>query len=613
MSFAPGVLIFHPSNIPRSRVGRIRLLKMTQEASGICGELEDFALESQPEYTCMSYVWGSSNSYTTIPCNHRSLTVTDHLRQGLLSIHASKVSTDPLWLWIDAICINQSDEVEKAAQVTRMHEIFANASLVLAWLGPESEGSHQAFAFMPHAAGKLWNYYDQGCYATETQIECWKAVGDPNSLDWASLYVMFNLEYWLRLWIVQEVVGRRLGSPFDMICGHDRTSGELFLEVAHVLEEMDMSHPTATSTGSVLCYQFYNLRRIKGNRSKRGEYQGFRPMGFVQICRLRQVSEHVDKVYAILSLLSEEARAAIEVDYSQSNRQSFRKVAMQFSRRLLEHDGIENLFRLFPTDKTCELPSWAFDLWGPKAVAVFFPSTDWHAGQVSPDQANTHGRSQIKDGERDGVVSINGVIVDLVQDMHLLRWEDASSDDGFAMIPMQPGHFLSCVDACRAVAERPPVASEEDLARVLVADCASRDASASSKHTSYDSDVDVALCLSRVSATVSKQEDEGQTYIYYESLEVTERQYLKMIHIVWSQRSLFKTRIGRLGICRMEARVGDEIVIFEGDIMPQVIRAQDDGTYKIVQGGCYLHGLMRGELFDTPEFKERGWTDLQIS
>ena len=557
-SFAPS------SNLPPFQhtplqSGYIRLLKLHQDISGIYTQLEDFALESQPAYTCMSYVWGSSNSYASIPCNNRSMTVTDHLRQGLLCIHAAKVTTDPIWLWIDAICINQSDEVEKAAQVTKMHEIFANASLVLAWLGPESENSHRAFAFMPSAVRSLWNLYDRGDYDTQTQAEKWESLEDLYSSEWIDLHDLFALDYWLRLWIVQEVVGRHIGCPFDVLCGHDRTSGELLLEFAGLYHEMAMSHPTARQYGTVLCFQLCRLRRAKEIWSEHGEYRGFAPSSFVEICRNRQVSEHVDKVYAILSLLNGEVRAAIEVDYSKSNRQSVRKVAMQFSRLLFEYDGPEYLYYLFPTDKTCELPSWAFDLWTPRAQTSFFPSTGWCAGQIGSDLESPLEGCQIRDGGRDDVVRINGVIVDLVHAMHLLGWEDAVSD-GYVMHAMPPGHFLSCVDACRAIAVRPPVTSEEDLARVLVADCASRDASNRSRHTSYDSDVDVALCLSRVSATVSKQEKEGNTYVYMTGLEVTVSQYLDVIHTHWGKRSFFTTRSGRLGLCRMEARLGDEIV-----------------------------------------------------
>ncbi|KAI1491898.1 hypothetical protein F5X96DRAFT_678080 [Biscogniauxia mediterranea] len=44
-------------------------------------------------------------------------------------------------LWVDAICINQTDVVEKSAQVTMMDRIYSVATYVVAWLGPPDEYS----------------------------------------------------------------------------------------------------------------------------------------------------------------------------------------------------------------------------------------------------------------------------------------------------------------------------------------------------------------------------------------------------------------------------------------------------------------------------------------
>ena len=38
-------------------------------------------------------------------------------------------------LWVDAICIDQSDEQEKARQIRDMHDVFSRAQEVLVCLG----------------------------------------------------------------------------------------------------------------------------------------------------------------------------------------------------------------------------------------------------------------------------------------------------------------------------------------------------------------------------------------------------------------------------------------------------------------------------------------------
>lgn len=42
-------------------------------------------------------------------------------------------------IWIDAICINQKDEVEKTQQLQFMHRIYTLAHTTYVWLGTGTE------------------------------------------------------------------------------------------------------------------------------------------------------------------------------------------------------------------------------------------------------------------------------------------------------------------------------------------------------------------------------------------------------------------------------------------------------------------------------------------
>ena len=44
-------------------------------------------------------------------------------------------------MWIDAICINQKDDAEKAVQVRQMQLIYARTSHLVIWVGEASEDS----------------------------------------------------------------------------------------------------------------------------------------------------------------------------------------------------------------------------------------------------------------------------------------------------------------------------------------------------------------------------------------------------------------------------------------------------------------------------------------
>jgi hypothetical protein len=80
-------------------------------------------LEDKPEFDAISYVWGTAPASISIPCNDGSILITPtaHHMLGFLRLQKRP-------LWIDALCINQGDEVEKATQIPLMGQIYANAS-----------------------------------------------------------------------------------------------------------------------------------------------------------------------------------------------------------------------------------------------------------------------------------------------------------------------------------------------------------------------------------------------------------------------------------------------------------------------------------------------------
>jgi len=49
---------------------------------------------------------------------------------------------EPVWLWIDGICINQKDDTERNAQVQMMARIYSKAQHLVIWLGPGDESTN---------------------------------------------------------------------------------------------------------------------------------------------------------------------------------------------------------------------------------------------------------------------------------------------------------------------------------------------------------------------------------------------------------------------------------------------------------------------------------------
>lgn len=62
-----------------------------------------------PGYIALSYVWGDANQRVPILLNGRSLSVTSNLYETLIYIRDVAAEA---FLWVEALCINQSDPIE---------------------------------------------------------------------------------------------------------------------------------------------------------------------------------------------------------------------------------------------------------------------------------------------------------------------------------------------------------------------------------------------------------------------------------------------------------------------------------------------------------------------
>ena len=97
------------------------------------------------KYTALSYCWGDPSKTRPIHCNGKKLRVTRTLWSGFWHLRSEMPVGTTRSYWIDAICINQSDESEKNVQVPRTGDIYRRAARVLIWVGDRSSSTHTAY------------------------------------------------------------------------------------------------------------------------------------------------------------------------------------------------------------------------------------------------------------------------------------------------------------------------------------------------------------------------------------------------------------------------------------------------------------------------------------
>ena len=94
-----------------------------------------------PRYETVSYVWGDTNLSAAVQVNGRLLKVpasAEKVLRRLVPSHGTRT------LWIDAICINQADILERSQQVAMMGKIYSQAERNLVYLGEDDGTVKQA-------------------------------------------------------------------------------------------------------------------------------------------------------------------------------------------------------------------------------------------------------------------------------------------------------------------------------------------------------------------------------------------------------------------------------------------------------------------------------------
>lgn len=162
-------------------------------------------------YEALSYVWGDPTPVALVKCiddsNEGELGIGNGLAEALT---AFRLADQMRCIWIDALCINQKDVAERQSQVRLMGAVYGKAEQVLCWLGPfndledtESRARH-AIRFLRTFNEKPHEYLRAARQYFHSGEDIADADG-PLLNSWLAIKELFDLEYFHRAWIIQEV------------------------------------------------------------------------------------------------------------------------------------------------------------------------------------------------------------------------------------------------------------------------------------------------------------------------------------------------------------------------------------------------------------------------
>lgn len=370
--------------------------------------LEKVSLEDSPKYSALSYRWGGTGRQILV--NEKPFTVTNKLEIALQ--HLQKDS-DPLTLWVDAICINQQDTEEKMQQVRQMTDIYRSASQVLIWLGPAADGSDQVINSLQLISqvfqrqdlsnhiksvkgmkslkgSTAWKAradllsdiindlevqgdYPKDLQAISTLENEFKNLESPflDSFPAAQYRKLCHREWWTRTWVIQELCVPK--KPI-FVCGKKTITYSELSKCANFFREYWTSDfqkrkrdrnsneepdpnlilSTSSSPADVMMSFRSSYQKSKGECTL---YTLLR-----NICNKATIDaeDQRDKIYSLLGFVSDKDTLNIRVDYGKNY--SCEDVYIDTSRALINQGHLDLLF-LRQISKSPALPSWVCD-WG---------------------------------------------------------------------------------------------------------------------------------------------------------------------------------------------------------------------------------------------------------
>jgi hypothetical protein len=568
------------------------------------------------DFEALSYCWESENLENRIVIDGTPTSVPKNLESALRALQQLPETHAGMKFWVDYLCIDQNDTIEKNHQVKLMRKIYGNALSVVAWLGNEREGSAEAIEL-------IWqiDLLPGGVLFGESFInhEHWMS-----SSKWESLHIFLSRSYWKRLWIIQELVLNHNLSLF--LCGNEAIPRKVIMQACDFcMEERDeidkmlrtrsaadgdeVVEPSDLENG-VFPRSFAVGRLLELRRSADLDT-------ILDVGRKANSKYAKDKVYGLLALLPEVMQAEILPDYTAVI--SLETVFINFANLLLETTGkLDSILSWCSYTPNNGLPSFVPDwrlpfkrhhlYWLKKRAASRQTEPQWETCQSPPrlickgiivDNIATTGFSlEVEAGRthhRRTVSRPNAVPAKLPPN----RYVGKRSVRSALLRTLMADHPKR--SSGRAVVPIPVDPDDPELSALWTCGM-DRDTKKSDWWPLFDSfrqinasfsvlGFDFCTFFPDMSANSSSLE-----FLAPADLGSSVTRDLRLATLSLFDRKLAITTTGYLGLVAGAARTGDAIAVLYGCNFPVVLRRT--GKEFIYIGECYIDGIMDREVLD---------------
>ena len=565
------------------------------------GTIRHLSLNDNPTFIALSYVWGTQSLKRPILIDGHIFHVTENLAKALERFqHADWI----LPIWIDAICINQEDDVEKSSQVQEMGNIYRTAQFVLGWLGPEANDSSTAITSFVYIAQEILEMPDGPCqrerYELFSKILPSGTQNEDLAFPTAAVVSLMNRPWWQRIWVVQEVV---LAKKVYIVCGNMDTAFDMFMLAFTAMYELPVINAVFHDALSKHLQPLHPLYRSCDPRllqaAIHGQNQEPQPLERRMLdVNGMKATDPRDHILSLLGMVSDAAELGIRADYTKSCLAIYTEVAMG----LLKRQGhLQVLTKSkFPKQQR-GLPSWVPD-WSLKTGP-----TIWDARESLFSTGRSSSPLAIKFGE--GTLTITGAKFGTIKKVGR-SWDNSDLSYNSRVLRNILWEFKDFTRAnCNAYKTEQDI--EAATWRTPIIDI---EPSVFSETRRYNRRATKVMQDAFLDIQGTPRAPENRQA----SILPSSFPYITMMHALHDRR-IFATDSGFLGLGPQHLQPNDLVCVLLGAEVPFILRElqQDAVTsfpwrfwrnssrcYELV-GECYIHGIMDGEfLKKNPPLKD---------
>ncbi|KAK3326832.1 heterokaryon incompatibility protein-domain-containing protein [Apodospora peruviana] len=572
-----------------------------------------------PDYEALSYCWGAQATEDASPSilvDGFTFKVTPNLHGALLRL---RLRDQPRLLWVDAVCINQEDILERNSQVTLMDQIYRRAKSVVVWLGEAILVDGKDVWSIPplvEAARKNLKRTDLPIRnGTKDWIKYvlsndWTSNGDLQNKKWNAiikgLILMLQRPWFLRTWVIQEAA---LARDAILMCGeHSATWADFYRAISYAI---DLSYFSSTAPE-----MYSSTRSIERARGLLANSQYQRPLDLLASFQIFLATNPRDKVFGIYGLFSSSDRAAfLKQDYDIDTVDVYTQsaidcITMEQNLDVLSLGGQDCL------PAHTKLPTWAPDwAYSDRAKPLhprFLSALSYGGYQLPPRSATGNSPLVFHVSDDKKILTLSGYVLDRIMVTGGVMERDYYESqpghpllDTNLLIQRSIGVFHAWEDICGVTENRPyayhdvPTDTAWDVYwKTLHAGCYpdGNEAQAKAKFEKWYKPFRDFRGLTDYAESVTKitESDAGIASkivagvgwfgkVVYKGTKLgfsmVSNRSVQQTDMLGVHRTMFKTERGYVGISSRHVKEGDAVALFKGGKMPFVLREQGDAKW----------------------------------